>query len=284
MPLIILSFLMLCCLAANSLLTRAGVLDGTDPMAFAAIRVAAGAAVLWALAARRGITFTGLPRWGAVAGLVVYLAGFSLAYRTLDAGLGALILFATVQIALFAIGLARGEAAGLARIGGMVLALIGLTWLLWPGEATALSPLDAALMVTAGLGWAGYTFAGKFEPRPLAGTAGNFLLATAAFALLAPLWWGAEVTAAGLVLALASGGIASGLGYAMLYRLLPRMEVTTAGLAQLSVPVLAILGGAALLAEIPTSRQLAASSLVLLGIAWAVLGPARQVTKRSNGS
>ncbi|WGH77749.1 DMT family transporter [Jannaschia ovalis] len=282
MSTVLLTALAMTLLAANSLLTRAGVLDGTDPLAFAAIRVGAGALVLWALAARRGIGLRGARRWGAAIALVVYLLGFSLAYRSLDAGLGALILFATVQLGLFATGLARGEGAGPARLAGMGLALAGLVWLLAPGAGPA-APVDVALMIVAGLGWAAYSFAGKYEPRPLAGTAGNFLLAAGLFALAAPLWWGAPVTAAGAGLAAASGAVASGLGYALLFRVLPRMGLATAGLAQLSVPVIAMLGGALLLAEIPSPRALAAALLVLAGIALAT-GAGAQRTMRSNGS
>ncbi|WP_179380199.1 DMT family transporter [Jannaschia marina] len=275
MPLAVLTLVALCFLAANSLLTRAGVLDGTDPMAFAAIRVAAGAGVLALLAMRRGITVTGGRRWGAAVALVVYLIGFSLAYRTLDAGLGALLLFATVQLGLFALSIWRGERSGPVRLLGMGLALAGLVWLLLPGGGTRADPVDAALMVVAGLGWAAYTFAGKFEPKPLAGTAGNFLVATALMALAVPLWWGAAVTPFGAVMALASGAIASGLGYALLFRVLPRMGVATAGVAQLGVPVIAMLAGAVLLAEVPTARALLAAALVLLGIALATLRPRR---------
>ncbi len=246
------------------------MLDGTDPMAFAAIRVAAGALVLAALAARRGVTVTGARRWGAALALVVYLLGFSLAYRTLDAGLGALILFGTVQLALFALSLVRGERMGLLRVAGMALALAGLAWLLAPGGTRA-DPVDAALMIAAGLGWAGYTFAGRFEPRPLAGSAGNFLIATALISAAVPLWWGAAVTPFGAAMAAVSGGIASGLGYALLFRVLPRMGVATAGVVQLGVPVIAMAAGAMLLGEIPGTRALAAGGLVLAGIALATL-------------
>ena len=271
MPLVLLTALALCFLAANSLLTRAGVVDGTDPLAFAAIRVAAGAVVLAALAARRGITVTGRRRWGAAIALVVYLLGFSLAYRTLDAGLGALILFATVQIGLFALSLARGERSGPVRLAGMGLALAGLVWLLLPGGAVRTDPMDAGLMIVAGLAWAAYSFAGKFEPRPLAGTAGNFLIATALFAFAAPMWWGAAVTPFGAAMAALSGGIASGIGYAMLFRVLPQMGVATAGVAQLIVPVIATLAGAVLLGEVPGARALAAGGLVLAGIGLATI-------------
>ena len=271
MRLALLTVVALVFLACNSLLTRAGVLDGTDPLSFAAVRVAAGAAVLAALAARRGITVTGPRRLGAGAALVVYLLGFSLAYRTLDAGLGALILFATVQLGLLALSLVRGERPGPARLAGMALALGGLVWLLLPGGGATAEPLDAALMIVAGLAWAGYTFAGKFEPRPLAGTAGNFLVAVAAFALAAPLWWGGTVTPFGALMAVLSGGLASGIGYALLFRVLPRMGVATAGVLQLAVPVIAMAAGAALLGEVPDARALASGALVLSGIALATL-------------
>jgi drug/metabolite transporter (DMT)-like permease len=258
-------------LAANSLLTRAGVLDGTDPLAFAAIRVGAGALMLGLLAARRGITVTGWRRWGAAAALTGYLLGFSLAYRSLDAGLGALILFACVQIGLFAIGIARGEGTGPRALTGMALALGGLAWLLWPSEGATADPTDAMLMAGAGFAWAFYSLAGKMEPRPLAGSAGNFLVATGLFALAAPWWLGAPVTGFGAVLAVASGAVASGLGYAILFRVLPAMGSATAGLAQLSVPVIALLAGLLLLGEVPTAATLIAAALVLAGIAVATL-------------
>lgn len=278
MPLPLLAAIAFCFLAANSLLTRAGVLDGTDPLAFAAIRVGAGAVVLAALAARRGITLGGVRRGGAALALAVYLLGFSLAYRSLDAGLGALILFACVQLGLFAIGLARGEGTGARALTGMALALAGLAWLLWPEEGASADPVDAGLMALAGLAWAGYSLAGRFEPRPLAGSAGNFLLAAGMFALAAPLWLGAPVTAFGALMAVLSGAVASGLGYAMLFRVLPAMGSATAGVAQLSVPVIAMIAGAALLGELPTLQTVGAAALVLAGIAVATLPLGRRRT------
>ncbi|SDY66450.1 Threonine/homoserine efflux transporter RhtA [Jannaschia faecimaris] len=282
MKLAALTLLALCFLAANSLLTRAGVLDGTDPLAFAAIRVAAGAGVLALLAARRGITLRGGRRWGAALALVIYLLGFSLAYRTLDAGLGALILFATVQLGMFSLSLIRGERSGPVRVAGMGLALAGLVWLLLPGGGVQADPLDAGLMILAGLGWAAYSFAGKYEPKPLAGTAGNFLIGTAMFAAAFPIWWGAAITPFGILMASLSGAIASGIGYAMLFRVLPRMGVATAGVAQLGVPVIAMVAGAVLLGEVPGARAIAAGALVLAGIALATVKPYSKIN--SSGS
>lgn len=279
MPLLLLTALALCLLAANSLLTRAGVLDGTDPLLFALMRVAAGAAVLSLLAWGREVTLGGRHRWGGALALTIYLLAFSLAYRTLDAGLGALLLFATVQLALFALSLLQGERSGPVRISGMAVALAGLAWLLLPGGGVEASPVDAGLMIVAGLGWAGYVAAGRREPRPLAGSAGNFAVSTGMMALLVPLLLLAlpspagppAITAAGALYALLSGGVASGLGYAILFRVLPRMGVATAGVAQLAVPVIAMAGGAALLAEWPAPRALLAGALVLAGIALATL-------------
>ena len=267
-------------LAANSLLTRAGVLDGTDPLAFAAIRVGAGAVVLALLV--RGRVPVAVSRLGAAAALVVYLLGFSLAYRTLDAGLGALILFGTVQVALLGTGLVLGERFGALRWAGMAVASLGLGWLLWPDDAAG-APVDVALMVAAGLGWAAYTYAGRGEPSPLGATAANFVLGTGLMALTLPLWWGAPVTSVGAVWAVASGAVTSGLGYALLYRVLPRMGVAAAGVMQLSAPVIAVVGGAVLLGEAVTPRMLGAGALVLAGIGLAVSG-AVQGTIRSKGS
>lgn len=267
------------CLAANSPLTRAGVADGTDPMAFAAIRVAAGATMLLILT-RGHAPLRGRRRWGAALALVLYLVGFSLAYRTLDAGLGALILFATVQLALMGAGAARGERPTPRRLGGAAVALCGLAWLLWPGGAAVAPAFDVALMLTAGLGWAVYSFLGKYEATPIPATAGNFVLGGILFLALAPVWWAAAVTPLGAGLAVVSGAVTSGLGYAMLYRVLPSMTLTTAGLMQLCVPVAAAALGVVALGETLSASAVAASALVLAGVAAATVQP----TIRSKGS
>jgi len=260
-------------LASNSLFTRLGVSGGTDPLTFAAIRVASGACMLGLLCRGRGLTLLGVRRWGAALALVVYLFGFSLAYRTLDAGVGALILFAVVQIGLVLIGVVRGEGVHAWQWVGMVIALAGLVWLLWPSEAVVIDLVDAGLMALAGLAWAFYTLAGRFEARPLAGTASNFLLASAAFALCAPLWFGGALTLTGALMATASGAIGSGVGYAVLYRVLPEMSSAVAGATQLAVPVIAILGGVLYLGEVLALVTLASAALVLAGIAIAILSP-----------
>ena len=279
MPVPLLAALAICCLASNSPLARAGVTDGTDPMAFAAIRVAAGAAMLLIITRGRA-PLRGTRRWGAALALMVYLVGFSLAYRGLDAGLGALILFATVQLGLLGAGLARGEGMTPRRAAGSVVALGGLAWLLWPGGDVVAPAVDSALMIVAGLAWAAYSFAGKYESAPIPATAGNFVFGTVAFAALAPVWWGAPVTPLGAVCAMVSGAVTSGLGYAMLYRVLPRLTLSVSGVMQLAVPVVATIMGAAVLGEMLTPRAFAAGALTLGGVALATLQP----TRRSKGS
>ena len=258
--------------AANSILNRAGVGGATDPVTFALVRVWSGAATLALIVVLRGgrLQLLAPRRASGALALVVYLVGFSLAYLRLDAGLGALILFATVQLGLFAWALRGPDPVSPRQIAGMVLALAGLVWLLWPGGTVAVDAASAGLMIAAGLGWAAYTALGKGATAPLQDTAGNFVLAALAMGpliLLGPGW-----DAQGLGLAVLSGALASGLGYAVWYAVLPGLGTMQAGVAQLSVPVLAILGGAALLGEAITAQILMASALVLGGIGLSVPG------------
>ena len=277
MRLVALAALAVLALAANSPLTRAGVADGTDPLVFAGLRVAAGAAVL-VLLARGRPPLRGRRRWGAALALAAYLLGFSLAYRSLDAGLGAFVLFGTVQVALMGAGLARGERLPARAWIGAAAALAGLGALMLPG-AGAGAALDLALMAGAGLAWAGYSLAGKGEAAgAIPATAGNFVLATAMLLPVVALA-GGGATSGGVAWALLSGGITSGLGYALLYTVLPRLAVSTAGVVQLGAPVAATAMGAAFLGEAVTPAMALAGALVLGGIALAT-----QPTIRSKGS
>lgn len=274
-------FLLICLtmmfFASNSLLTRAGVADGTDPLAFAALRVAAGAIILGALALwQQGhIPVRGGARMISVVALSAYLFGFSLSYITLDAGLGALVLFATVQLCLFGVALWVGDTVSARRWAGMAMALGGLALLLLPGGDGGADPVGVAWMVLGGIGWAAYTYMGKSSVWALGNSAGNFLLSTGVLALAAPLWWGADTTTLGVICAIVSGAIASGLGYALWFVVLPQIATTTAGIAQLCVPVIAVIGGALLLAEPIGLRIALACAIVLGGIALATITPRR---------
>ena len=265
--------------AANSILNRAALTGGdTGPAAFAAIRMISGALCLAGLAAWQG----GLPRllrpgrWVGTGALLLYMLGFSFAYVALDAGPGALILFGGVQITMFAGALIGGERPHPTRWAGAAIAFAGLAWLLWPAGATAPDPLAASLMVAAAFGWGVYSLAGRGVSDPLGETAANFILAAPiALALWAVLPDG--IGPRGLLLAVVSGAATSGLGYALWYTLLPRIDASLAALAQLTVPVIALLGGAALLAEPPSLRLILASVVVLGGVAFGVLGAQRRM-------
>ena len=202
------------------------------------------------------------------AALALYMAGFSLAYLTLDAGLGALILFGTVQITIFALSALRGAGPNGQQIAGALIAFGGLIVVLNPAGAQGADPLGAALMAAAGIGWAIYTLSGRTEPDALAGTAANFCLALPLTALVPLLTAGPlNVTPAGVALAVLSGAVTSGLGYALWYSLLPGIAPAIAAIVQLSVPVIAVLGGVLLLGETVGLRVVAGAVLVLGGVA-----------------
>lgn len=270
MRLLSLTALVMVAFAANSVLNRMAVGEGSiDAASFAAIRLAAGAAVLVALLAWRD----GRIAWGGtaagVAGLLVYLFGFSLAYGRLDAGTGALVLFGTVQVVMFAGAWQSGEGVPPRRIAGAALALGGLAVLLAPQGAGGL-PAFAA-MAAAGIGWGIYSLAGRGTRDALAATAGNFALALPV-GLLAAWALGAapqDASGTGIALALLSGAVTSGLGYALWYRILPRLGAGRAGVAQLTVPLIAAAGGATLIGEGVGLAFALAAVLVLGGVALA---------------
>jgi drug/metabolite transporter (DMT)-like permease len=272
MRLILLTVLTMCAFAANSVLTRAAVEGGhMDPAAFAVLRVAAGAAMLGAIALWRGVALPlrGRARVAGALSLAAYMAGFSLAYLTLDAGLGALILFGVTQITMFAHASLTGERPSLRQITGAGIAFGGLVLVLWPGTGNAADFHGALLMVFAGLGWAVYTIAGRGAADPLAATGANFVLC---LPLLALLLIGVELEgdAWGVTLAVLSGAVMSGLGYALWYTVLREMHSATAAVVQLSVPVIALVAGAVLLGEAVPPVVMLAAACVVGGIGWAV--------------
>lgn len=264
--------------AANSVLNRAAVGPGLiDATAFGTVRLWSGALCLAVLCLllRGRVRLGGPGRVAGVLGLLLYIYGFSAAYVALDAGLGALILFGTVQVTMFAGSLAGGERPPALRWIGAGLAFAGLAWLLWPSGSGSVSLLHGAAMLVAGLGWGVYSLAGRKATDPLSATAANFLIAAPLALLLAQ---GLPVnpdaapsTAAGLALAVASGALTSGLGYALWYHVLPQITGTAAAVAQLTVPVIAMAGGMLALSEPLTAQFVVASVVVLGGVALSLL-------------
>jgi drug/metabolite transporter (DMT)-like permease len=256
--------------AANSLLCRAALAGGhADASSFTAFRLGGGALALGLLARWRGsVAPPARLAWGSAAALFVYASGFSLAYLRIPAGVGALLLFAAVQLTMVAAGLRAGERPRAFEWGGHALSIGGLVILTRPGLARP-DPLGALLMVGAGVAWGVYSLRGRGRGDAVASNAASFARCLP-FAVVASTI-GASVGAArldtvGIGLALASGALTSGLGYAVWYAALQGLSATRAALVQLSVPPLAAAGGIVLLGERFSPRLLVAGLLILGGI------------------
>lgn len=272
----------LVCFAANSLLCRAALgAARADPASFTAVRLGSGALALSALLAA---TRRARPRggsWGSALTLVAYAVTFSLAYVRIPAGVGALVLFALVQATMIGYGLATGVRLGARGWAGALLAIAGLGWLTLPG-AGAPDAAGVVLMAVAGIGWGVYSIRGRGATDPLATTADNFVRAAplgVAFVLVQAA--GAHASPAGLALAATSGAIASGLGYAMWYAVLPALGAARAGTFQLAVPVIAAAGAAGLLGEAVTGRLASAGVAILAGVALSMTAPRRRAPAHS---
>ena len=258
--------------AANSLLCRLALRGGAiDAASFTTIRIVSGALVLWAIARMRDATMTSAGSWSSAAALFGYAVAFSFAYIELSAAVGALILFCSVQVTMIGWGLWRGERIAARQAAGLGLAIAGLVGLLWPG-LSAPPPGSAALMLAAGIAWGIYSLRGRRSGDPTIATAGNFMRAVP-FAVVLSLvtLGGASADAAGVLYAIASGALASGLGYAIWYTALPGLTATKAATVQLSVPVIAAAAAVVLLDEAITLRLLLGSAAILGGIALVVM-------------
>lgn len=277
MRLFTLAALVMVAFAANSLLNRAAVGTGLiGALPFALVRVVAGAVALGLMARAR----PGRANLGPALALTLYLAGFSLAYGALDAGIGALILFAMVQATMLAGALIAGERPPARRLAGAALALTGLAALMLPGTGAVPAAGPALVMAAAGVGWGLYSLAGRGATNPLRASASNFLLAVPMVALvtlaagLSP-GDGVPLSARGVLLGVIAGALTSGLGYALWYAILPGLGAARAAVVQLSVPVLALIAGALLLGERLGVGALAAAGVTMAGVALASV-PARR--------
>lgn len=256
--------------AGNSLLNRAALADGTmDASAFTIIRLVAGAIMLLALLARRrggGAAIFEPRQWRGGMALFAYAALFSFAYLDMEAGTGALILFATVQLTMQAIAMLRGERPGGLQWIGLALALAGLVWLLGPGASPP--PVWATIMmIGSGAAWGIYSVMGFSGAPPVDATRQNFIWGALLSLLLLPFVSWNAVTTDGIMLAVMAGALTSALGYVIWYAALPGLGAATAAVGQLMVPSIAAMGGVLLLNELLTMRLILASLLILGGIA-----------------
>lgn len=258
--------------AGNSLLCRQALKHtAIDPASFTAIRLISGALILWLLTRMKQSSPAGKGSWPSALALFAYAAGFSFAYVSLSAGSGALLLFGAVQATMIGYGLWKGERLRAFQTLGVLLALGGLVGLLLPG-ISAPPLLGAALMIAAGIAWGIYSLRGKGAGDPTRVTAGNFMRAVPITIILSLLMLDfASVDSAGFYYAVASGALASGLGYAIWYTVLPALRNTSAATVQLSVPVIAALGGIVFLGEPITLRLALASVAILGGIALVIV-------------
>lgn len=264
---LLLSAAALVAFAANSILCRLALAEtAIDAVSFTTIRIASGALMLGVLLALGSGREKPRGGWTAALALYTYAILFSYAYLALSAGTGALLLFGAVQLTMFSVALHKGERLDALQTTGLALAVGGVAWLVAPG-VSAPPLMNALLMLGAGVAWGLYSLIGRGSAAPLADTAGNFLRAVPVAVLLSlGTSSSAQVDAAGALYAVASGAMASGLGYALWYGALRDLSASRAATLQLAVPVLAALGGVLLLDEVFTTRLAIATAAVLGGI------------------
>lgn len=296
------TFITLVAFAANSVLCRWALMDQTiDPLSFSIVRVISGALTLLIL-----LTLSSQPKSNAkpkqdssnsgisvytklksqfqltpILSLLVYMFGFSFAYLELGAGLGALVLFVAVQFTMIAVHLFSGNRMSLIEWCGCLLSVAGLVYLLMPTESTQAPDLvSIILMSLAGVGWGIYTLAGKKSSNALQSTTANFgfsslaiLVALSLLVLIPNALTQVSITAQGLIYAIVSGSVASGIGYSLWYYVVKKLNTVVASIAQLSVPVIATLGGVLLLSEPVTVQFIVSSTVILLGISLVLVAP-----------
>ena len=261
--------------ASNSILNRLALGQGSiDAVSYTTVRLTAGALTLWLISFLQ--RNDGQPKvrgsWISATMLFMYAITFSLAYLSLTAGTGALILFGTVQVTMIIVALRSGERPQILEWLGVLLALGGLVYLVLPG-LKAPSPLGSALMIMAGIAWGVYSLRGRGTGSPLADTTGNFIRAVPLIVLIRLITLnGVELSQSGILLAILSGSVASGVGYVIWYAALRGLTATRAAIVQLSVPMLAAWGGVAFLAENISLRLILAGAFILGGIALAITG------------
>jgi drug/metabolite transporter (DMT)-like permease len=264
---VFLTILALVAFAANSILARLALTEtGIDPLSFTTIRIVSGATILWMIVRFRTRTTPADGGWWPALALLAYALAFSLSYMSLTAATGALILFGSVQITMVGWAVTRGDRMSMPQWAGLTLAAVGLVWLLLPGLATP--PLaGAAMMIAAGIAWGIYTLMAKGADNPIRTTAGNFMRASLPALIVSAIFVNrANIDLPGTYLAIASGAVASGLGYVIWYAALKHIKTSTAAVSQLTVPVVTAILGILLLAEPLNPRLVLSGVAILTGI------------------
>lgn len=277
---VLLTALAMLAFAANSVLCRLALGSGLiDAASFTTIRLLSGTLCLLAIVVLRNPQWRPQPpKWTPILALYAYMACFSFAYQELSAGTGALLLFGCVQFTMIGTAIYKGERlSGRAWI-GLLLALGGLVYLVLPG-IEAPDPAYSLLMAIAGVAWGLYSLSGIQGSDPTSATANNFLYALPiAVGVSLLVSHSQAITWQGVALATVSGAIASGIGYAIWYRVLTQIKASNAAIVQLCVPALATIGGVLLLAEPASLRLMLATLLTIGGIALFLTKPTDDAT------
>ncbi len=270
--------------AFNSILCRLALGSAAiDAVSFTVVRLSSGALVLIILLIAGGkLSEPSRGSWRGAAMLFLYAICFSLAYIELETATGALILFAVVQLTMIAVAILQGDHLNRLEWAGVLIAMSGLVYLLLPG-ASAPSMSGFLLMAGAGIAWGFYTLIGRGSSHAMADTSWNFVrtvpmaLAMVVFWLLAGVDW--QVTGNGVLLAVLSGVLASGLGYTAWYVALAGLGISQAAVLQLAVPVIAAVGGVFVVSESLTWNLLIASIIILGGVSTVLYGRQSTATR-----
>ncbi|CAH6847567.1 DMT family transporter [Vibrio chagasii] len=297
MQTVLVTLITLVAFAANSVLCRWALMDQTiDPLSFSVIRILSGAftlLILLSIASQNSNNTAKLSPTSlfsklksqfslvSVVSLIVYMFGFSFAYLELGAGLGALVLFVAVQFTMIAAHLISGNKMSLIEWAGCLLSVSGLVYLLMPTSSTSSPDLvSIALMSIAGIGWGIYTLAGKRSSNALLSTTANFGFCSLIVLVFISPWLVVPSSALdismseqGFIYAVLSGSVASGVGYSLWYYVVKKLNTVVASIAQLSVPVIATLGGVLLLSEPVTMQFVISSTIILVGISLVLVAP-----------
>ncbi|CAH7054629.1 Permease of the drug/metabolite transporter (DMT) superfamily [Vibrio chagasii] len=297
MQTVLVTLITLVAFAANSVLCRWALMDQTiDPLSFSVIRILSGAftlLILLSIASQNSNNTAELSPTSlfsklksqfslvSVVSLVVYMFGFSFAYLELGAGLGALVLFVAVQFTMIAAHLISGNKMSLIEWAGCLLSVSGLVYLLMPTSTTNTPDLvSIALMSLAGIGWGIYTLAGKRSSNALLSTTANFGFCSLIVLVFISPWLvvpnsalDISMSEQGFIYAVLSGSVASGVGYSLWYYVVKKLNTVVASIAQLSVPVIATLGGVLLLSEPVTMQFVISSTIILVGISLVLVAP-----------
>ncbi|CAH7447633.1 Permease of the drug/metabolite transporter (DMT) superfamily [Vibrio chagasii] len=297
MQTVLVTLITLVAFAANSVLCRWALMDQTiDPLSFSVIRILSGAftlLILLSIASQNSNNTAKLRPTSlfsklksqfslvSVVSLIVYMFGFSFAYLELGAGLGALVLFVAVQFTMIAAHLISGNKMSLIEWAGCLLSVSGLVYLLMPTSSTSSPDLvSIALMSIAGIGWGIYTLAGKRSSNALLSTTANFGFCSLIVLVFISPWLvvpnsalDISMSEQGFIYAVLSGSVASGVGYSLWYYVVKKLNTVVASIAQLSVPVIATLGGVLLLSEPVTMQFVISSTIILVGISLVLVAP-----------